>query len=298
MGNRINKPIFLIGCPRSGTTVIFESLYVHPEVGWISQYFDKLSEHPWVSILNPVIGLPFALSEVKSGRRLFPFIPEPSEGWCLWEKCFGKKFLYSSLTEVNPTPDEKKEAEKLLGRSLYFQRKDRLMIKLTGPPRIRYLRKIFPDAVFVNIVRDVRGVVNSLLKVKFWKEGGGLDKPWWSDFPDKYLQKWKEANKAPIALAALQWNYILELIELESRDMNSSVLLTVRYEDFTENPEQVIKSILDFCNLDYSMHIARQLKRLNIRSMNYKWKERFSNDDLILVEDMACEMLKKYNYLY
>ena len=41
MHGKLSKPIFLIGCPRSGTTVISESIYVHPELGWFSHYFDN-----------------------------------------------------------------------------------------------------------------------------------------------------------------------------------------------------------------------------------------------------------------
>ena len=35
---RKNRPIFLIGMPRSGTTLLFTGLAVHPQLAWFSQY--------------------------------------------------------------------------------------------------------------------------------------------------------------------------------------------------------------------------------------------------------------------
>ena len=106
MGQKIDRPIFLIGCPRSGTTVIFESLSIHPEVGWFSHYFDKWPNLPWINIATRFTNTPFFKIELKKGRRLFPFIPEPTEAWNIWSTACGDKFLYSSLTDIDPTQSE------------------------------------------------------------------------------------------------------------------------------------------------------------------------------------------------
>ena len=295
MHGKLSKPIFLIGCPRSGTTVIFESIYVHPELGWFSHYFDKWPDHLWLNMLNQLIALPFILNKVKNERRLFPFIPEPTEGWNIWKKCFGEKFIYNSLSNNPPSLMEKKRAKKLLYNNLLYQRKGQYIGKLTGPPRINFLKQIFHDAIFINIVRDPRAVVSSLLNVSFWREGG-YSSPWWKDLPAKYEKQWEETNKSPIALTALQWKYIVDLAEVEGDSLPSSQFMTIKYEDFTNEPEHTIKSVLRFCGLEFNKAISKQLIRLKVLSMNYKWQNKLSADHKGIIKDICSEMINKYDY--
>lgn len=292
----IDRPIFLIGCPRSGTTVIFEALSIHPEVAWFSHYLDTWPGCPWITILNRFTNFPFARTEIRKGRRLFPFIPEPSEAWQLWELCCGKKFVYGSASSSEPTSAEKKLVFNAVSNALAYHGKRRFIAKLTGPPRIRYLKKILPDAIFINIIRDGRAVVNSLLNVRFWQEGTAYYRPWWAGFPDDYYEKWLTAKRAPLALATLQWRHIAELTELESRELLPSDFLTVRYEDFTENPEGVTAGILHFCGLDYHRYVSMRLKHLKVASMNYKWKDNFSSEDLALMENLTGAVLQNHGY--
>ncbi len=39
----IQKPIILIGMPRSGTTVLAETISIHKDLGWISKYLEIFS---------------------------------------------------------------------------------------------------------------------------------------------------------------------------------------------------------------------------------------------------------------
>jgi len=297
MEKRIDRPIFLIGCPRSGTTVIVESLSRHPELGGFSHYFDKWPDHPWINIVNRFTNIPFFKIELKKGRRLFPFISEPTEAWNLWSTACGEKFLYSSLTKIDPTQAEKKSVSCLIEKTLAFQGKNRFIAKLTGPPRISYLKKIFPDALFINIIRDGRAVVHSLLNVSFWKDRNGYTRPWWHDFPEKYKEQWLHTGKKPSALAALEWKYIIELTELESRNLSSSDYLNVKYEDFTVNPVKFINSILHVCDLDYHKNIESQIKMLNVRTMNYKWKDTFQSEEIAMLDELLRDTLKEHGYL-
>ncbi len=296
MSKIIDRPIFLIGCPRSGTTVIFEALSIHPEVGWFSHYFDKRPNHPWVNILNRYTNLPFFKIELKKGRRLFPFIPEPTEAWNLWSISCGDKFLYNSLTEVEPTLAEKESVSNLIYNTIKYQGKKRFIAKLTGPPRIRYLKKIFPDAIFINIIRDGRAVVNSLLNVSFWQERNGYNQPWWGNFPNDYYTKWLKTGKKPSTLAALEWKHVIELTELESSNLSSEEYMTIKYEDFIATTDKIINSILDFCSLNYHKNVAAQLKNLKVRNMNYKWKEKFHSEEINMLEELIGDVLQRLHY--
>ena len=148
----------------------------------------------------------------------------------------------------------------------------------------------------INIIRDGRAVVNSLLNVSFWKEENGFNRPWWADFPDNYYAKWLKTGKIPIALAALQWKHIIKLTELESSNLSSDEHINIKYEDFTANTADCIKSILDFCQLDNHKYITAQLKNLKVQSMNFKWKENLSLEDINLLEELIGDVLKDNGY--
>lgn len=296
MNRNIDRPIFLIGCPRSGTTIIFDALSIHPDVSWFSNYLDRIPRCPWVNLFNRIARIPFARKKTNRVINIFPIIPKPSEGWKIWRQACGDKFLYSSLSNVEPVPEEKQKIEAIIKDTLVYQGRKRFMAKLTGPPRIIYLKKIFPEAVFIHIVRDGRAVVNSLLKVPFWKQGYGYDKPWWEDFPEEYYQKWIESNKSPHALAALQWKNILQQTESEMAGFSTHDFLTVKYENFTENPEEVIRNMLEVCSLNFPTNFFRQVKNLDIINMNYKWKTDLKRQDLDMIEKLIGETLLRYGY--
>jgi len=296
MDRNIDRPIFLIGCPRSGTTIIFDALSIHPDLSWFSQYLDRRPHCPWVNLINRIAHIPFARKRINRRRNLFPFIPEPSEGWEIWRQACGDKFLYSSVNNRDPVPEEKQKIEAIMKDTLVYQGRKRFVAKLTGPPRIIYLKKIFPDAVFIHIIRDGRAVVNSLLKVFFWKQGHGYDKPWWEDLPEEDYQKWIESKKSPHALAALQWKNILQQTESEMAGFSTHDFLTVKYEDFTENPQEVIRNIFEACSLNFPANIIKHLKNLDIKSMDYKWKADLKRQDLAMIENLIGETLLQYGY--
>jgi hypothetical protein len=48
----LNKPIIFIGAPRSGTTIISEIIMRHPDIGFISNYDEKIPNYPILSLLR------------------------------------------------------------------------------------------------------------------------------------------------------------------------------------------------------------------------------------------------------
>ena len=96
----IYKPVFVIGMPRSGTTVISEAISLHEEFGWISNYLTKFPNYVWISMLNRLcfiskIGIYIRGRKPQTNnlnsffRKFFPY---PSEAYNIWEIFLGKKF--------------------------------------------------------------------------------------------------------------------------------------------------------------------------------------------------------------
>ena len=274
----IYKPVFVIGMPRSGTTVISEAISLHEEFGWISNYLTKFPNYVWISMLNRLcfiskIGIYIRGRKPQTNnlnsffRKFFPY---PSEAYNIWEIFLGKKFRNDYLFRKVATEEERKNVIEYFKKVLKYQGKKRLFVKLTGPPRIQFLTSIFPDAYFIHVIRDPRAVVNSLLKVKFWREGGGLERPWWKGLPQEYIKEWEKRNRSPVALAALQWKRVVSLTWEEKKYAQHGHFIEIRYEDFVEKPHEYLTKIFHKVGLEDSPEAHKYISSIGkLRNMNY-----------------------------
>lgn len=295
-GQSVKEPIFLIGAPRSGTTIIFSLFATHPELAWFSHHQDAWPAIPILGLTNRLctwLGPRLEREQAKGWRKMLPF---PSEAWFLWKKCCGDKFLYDPLTHVEPSVNESARITSLTERILMLQGKSRFAAKLTGPPRISYLNRIFQDAIFIHIIRDGRAVVHSLMNVRFWKVGGGLERPWWNGFPDEYYDVWESEGRTPELLAALQWRYLHELYMQEIRHFPQNRCIEVRYEDFSRNPLKTLQEIYCKCGLGYHPGLEGFIKQRPVRNMNDKWRRSLPAEKIKRIEAVVGDVLAIYGY--
>ena len=54
MSERTTAPVFLIGAPRSGTSLLYKCLALHPDLTYISNYNERLPRWESVSLLNRI----------------------------------------------------------------------------------------------------------------------------------------------------------------------------------------------------------------------------------------------------
>lgn len=299
------KPIFVIGCPRSGTTIISEVLAAHHELAWFSNWMNRCPRIPLLAVFSRLCNLPMLENALRGAKRqngdyapfLSRYMPRPEEAWHVWEYCCTTRFRSDMLRDTKPSEEEKRRARRLIHLTCLYQGKSRFLAKLTGPPRMVYLQSIFPDAYFVHIIRDGRAVVNSLLNVDFWRERGGLEKPWWSGLPHESLQQWKAQGKTPEALAAVQWKYLIELARREREAIPADHYLEVKYEEFIRRPKETFTAILQFCKLPDSRHMQSYLDtRVTIRDMNFKWPEKFADHHLRTLHEIMGGLLQELGY--
>src|SRR6185503_19102246 len=202
--NCVDRPIFVIGAPRSGTTVVYETLSSHQHLAWFSNLFLKFHQVPMVAVLSRLTAsnrLMGAKKQKENQSRFRVPWPHAVECYAAWEQCCGRKFRFDFLTNQVATEEERKKTVELVARVMRFHGKPRFVAKITGPSRIAYLKSIFPDALFIHVVRDGRAVVRSLMKVDFCKRGGGYAKPWWSGgLTEEDMQAWKRHEDSPLVL--------------------------------------------------------------------------------------------------
>ena len=300
----IRKPVFFIGMPRSGTTLMFTTLATHPDVAWFSQYLERAPAFPAVSLLSRLADLvpAFRKSVGRHGEPRASLVTRlriaPSEAYQVWERCCGEKFPYDYLLGVRATEAERRCVRETVSKVMRYQGKPRFAAKVTGPGRIEYLSSIFGDARFVHIVRDGRAVVDSLMRVPFWRDGPRMREPAWrGGLADEELAAWRESGGAPSELAARQWRRVLEAAREEAEKFAPGRYTEVRYEDFVADPHDAIDQIADFCDLrrDPQPHAFID-DRVVIRNMNDRWRGRFTAAEVEGFDRLLEKPLREHGY--
>ena len=299
----IQRPIFFIGMGRSGTTILFEAFARHPQLAWPSSYCRMYPGKLWVNGLrrlldNRLIKL-YSNKQQYGGKRLLnDYFPQPDEAYPFWNMYAGAHFARHSLYMEKCNPENINKTRDAVFQVMKWQGRDRFAAKLTGPPRISYLKSIFPDALFVNVVRDGRAVVHSLMNVDFWKQKGGLTGPFWEDYlRDEDLAMWEESGKDPGVLTAIQWRRAVEITQDEIKHLPSSDYHEVRYEDYMSQPHDVLSRLC----MSMGLHDAASIHEFvdhstPLRNMNDKYRQDYSEEYIVRLEQYMQPSLQDLGY--
>lgn len=298
-----DSPIFLVGMPRSGTTVTFQALAAHERVAWLSQLNVRAPRVTQLALLSRLPALVPRLAKSASPTDRRRWLRErltigPSEAYEVWERCCGRKFLFDYLLGVEANDRERACVRGVVRDVLRYGGGERFIAKLTGPARIGYLTSIFPKARFVHVIRDGRAVARSLMGVAFWREGSRMTSPAWEGgLAQDRLQDWSSAGASPLALAAIQWDAVIRTAREEAAAHAPKRYAEIRYEDFVSEPRTVIDEITRFAELPTSARMHRFLdQRAGLRDMNYRWREELGRDELLMLDELIGSRLAELGY--
>ena len=299
----VDRPIFVVGVPRSGTTLVFNSFAARPDLAWFTQHLNRFPGWPSVTALARLIDvLPSVRKSIlrsDDGHRWWEKARiGPVEGYPVWERYAGKRFPYESLVGERPTPEQVDRLRALIGKLLRYQGKDRFATKITGPARIGFLSGVFPDAYFMHVIRDGRAVARSLMKVGFWA-GSWRERSaaWEGVLGDQDVARWRELGEQPLALAGLQWQALIRGAREEAGRYVPERYAEVRYEDFVADPHAAIDEMVAFCELPELTAPHRFLSaRVEVRDMNTR-SDDLSDADEAMLEDLIGNELAELGYL-
>ncbi|UCC38812.1 MAG: sulfotransferase [Candidatus Aminicenantes bacterium] len=280
----VQKPIFIIASGRSGTTLLYRLLCGHPDTAWFSGLTDIFPRFPQISILS-------RLYNGKINRFLGP----SPEAINIYKFCgvddSSLKSKGSSLTERDVNKHSKLMLYKTVAQHLKWMGKSRFISKNTANGmRIRYLKKIFPDALFVHIIRNGYGVVNSLLNVKWWPDLG----LWWLG---KTPKQWEEKGGNPAELCTLHWKRQVEEILQNKEYIRQDQYFECRYEHVVDKPLSSLKEILEFCQLRWSDDFEKHIKCLPISSLSLdKWQDELDEISKKTIKEIAGDLIDYFGY--
>lgn len=282
----IKKPIFVIGSGRSGTTIFFRTLAQHKQVGYFTN-FDSYFPRLFKSGIMPFLESNTLTKSVIN--RMKPIIPSKEIIGILTYCKIQEKGIPLSDEDVNLT--ESDCLTEMICKCLKYQKKGRFIAKNTiNGMRIKYLDSIFPDSIFVHVMRDGRANVHSYLHIPFFKQ---IRFWWWGN---KQLEDWITEGGSPLELAALHWkNNMLEIFR-QSKDLPRERYFEIKYEDFTRDPLYFFKKTLDFCGLEWDKHFESIINNTTFKNTNYKWKTNLSPEQQEVIESILGDFLNKIGY--
>ena len=301
--SKIKKPIFIIGVPRTGTTLIQNILSANKKLAWFSdqdigdwmstkEQYENYSYFQWLKSNNKKIagsenqifalGIDKNLNPDLIGITTNGTIRFPIEGEIFWKKYFG--FNYIKNIPTNTKILLSKEISKLIKS----QGKERFISKAPqNCMRLFALQKCFPDAKFINVARDPREVISSMI-VRNEKEG---------TFDSGIYIKNKMKYDGLEFFDQLVWLYkeITDSI-YEFFIKNKNNCMTVRYEDLISNPTQNIKKIFEFVELDIPNNVSEIIPKL--KDSSKKWKKKISLGDEEKIFNILGKTIQKMDYPY
>jgi len=216
------KPVFIIGCGRSGTTILGKTLSKHQNVHLLNERRDL-----W--------------------HKAYP-------EFNVWSD----KHVNNKLS-VNKKSHTKKQTDIL--RRLFFKeqvlnKSDVLLEKLPiNSFRVEFLTSAFPDAQFIYLHRNGLQVCSSIEKAI--KQGN-----WYGKNKTKYKILEKYAINQNLGFvdsvcsnkeqAMLEWRLSIEASDRAFKKLSKERYINLSYYDFTTNFAISIKSVLNFLSLPYS----------------------------------------------
>ena len=263
----LEKPIFLLGLPRSGTTMLQDLLCAHPDVAYFTNTMNRFPDHFCaIESIRKKLNLNF-----KTERYLKDSVQistdSPSDALTFWGRWLGMDPYSPSYQPIDLallTEAKVNEIQTMIRKAIWSFGPPwrRFFSKLLAPlPHLDVVRQLFPDACFIHIIRDGRMTANSMLKL-CQREIEQQDRyAVHGKINNKYAQYFIPYPRFPrlveyldsygifdIRTTAHLWNDAIDYIDSIKHTFDN--YHEVRFEDILANPHQEVRAILKFCNLD------------------------------------------------
>jgi hypothetical protein len=288
----LKDPIIIVGAGRTGTTVFHSMLSEHPQLAWLPGKICAIFPERLELSRLFMKGLDYPVVGELLKRRI-----KPGESYKFWEHhCNGFSAPYRDLVAADVTAKTKKHIPPTMAQIL-TEKRNRLLLKVTGWPRIGFLSEVFEDAKFVHVVRDGRAVANSMLAVHFWRGWKGPQDWGWGELSSAQKEEWDEHGQSFVVLAAIQWKILMDAMEKAKNTISSKDFLEIRYEDLCSDPVGQFQKVTQFCELEWTVGFERQLGKYQLRNTNDKFKYDLTAKQQSDLEEVLEDYLKRYGYL-
>jgi len=277
--DRRSYPIFVMGCHRSGTNLLYDTLL---SAGGFAVYRGYL---PVYKMLIPRFG---DLRKIENRQKLM-------RTW-LRSKGFRRsglnpeEFTRCVLNDcrtggdfIRITMDQIAWNQKAIRWAVY------------DPDNVLYMpniKKDIPEALFIHIIRDGRDIALSLKKM-----GGFQPLPW-------------DSTSRGLQATALYWEWMVRNGRQHGREFPADYV-EIRYEDLVSEPRTTLATLGKFLqhDLDYSRIQTAALGSLRESNSSFReellqtlqspinrWKQRLSPSEIARIEALVGNCLQEFGY--
>jgi len=246
MQRKTNKPIFIVGSPRSGTSILAWCLGQHPNIF-------PVPESNWMGEFAVNIALSYQIGIARDNRSVLSAMDVSRDEFFA---NFGQS-INDLLLNHRKALERKRALE--TKRKTKYSKSERKVRWVDGTPEyalhIYGLRKLFPEALFIHLVRDVGAVVRSMLN--FHRIAG-----------IHLVASEEEAYK--------YWLRMVSACLKAEQAYGPQVIYRLPYAALIDSPASAIRSLLDFVGESYS---AKCLEPLAQRINSSNVPADFKSDD-------------------
>lgn len=272
-----DRPVFVGACPRSGTTLLRTMLNCHPDLAIPRE--TRILIEAWER--RDQFGDP---SVAANRRKLGRWVFRRKASWAD-RLDVEKRAAIKRLVQAPPTFGS------LIGTcfQMFADAHDKPRWGDKRPSYARYLDAVFamfPDAQYINVVRDPRATVASMRKLG-----------------------WFDGN---IAHGTEMWERSIRSVESWRKRLAQDQFLDVRYEDLVSDPAAVLERIVLFLGLPegsadkmlayyeqvdvpdnaYHWRVSQPVTADAVRS----WEQTLSGEEIALVEQATRKAMAQFGY--
>lgn len=292
-------PIFILGHWRSGTTWLHELLILDPRFGYpttyecIDPHHFLISERVFSKLFSFLLPKERPMDRVKAGldrpqedEFAMCMLGEPSPYTSIaFPNNPRRDHAYLDLETVPPAALERWKATFLrFLKSVTYKTGKRLVLK--SPPhtaRIKTLKEMFPDALFVHIVRDPYVIFPST--VNLWRtlnEVQGFQRPNHAGLEERVFADFTQ---------------MYDRLEEGKRRLSHEQFFELRYEDLVQDPAGTVRCIYDHFGLGGWEEMAPRLEVFLADQRGYETnKYRLSPEQMSEVERRWGDVIRRYGY--
>lgn len=285
---RVDAPIFIVGAPRSGTTLTARILGRHSRIFMPGEthFFDDIysrrkelgdprNDSSMAKILERLSTLYGRYNEPQDQERIDRLFANPETLRKLKTSCQDYKDVLTLFMEIEMVYEGKIRWGNNTPRDIF---------------NIKNILSFYPDAKIIVCVRDVR------------------------DFLVSYKGKWRATSEEHVerikrlyhpVVTSLLWKSSIQMIPFIKSKVVSDNLMIVHYEKLVQNPDEIVRKICKLAGEEFEQEMLKvdsnnssaQIKEKGIFSISVgRWQKSLSKEDACVAQWITRKELKGLGY--
>lgn len=279
--NPVNPIVFVVGCPRSGTTLLQRMLDAHSDLTVTNDthFITRAAKQELRHSANPELDESL-VERVVSYHRFHRLGLDRSDALSAAQGASSYADFVSRLYDLRA---------RQAGKTLSGEKTPDYCRKMP------LLHRLFPRAKFLHIIRDGRDVTLSTLD---WASAG------------KGPGRWDLWGRDAVGTCALWWRWQVGNGRYDGARLGASVYREVKYENLVAQPDAELVEICDFLNIPFDERMPRfhEGKTRDAAGRSAKsawlgpvkglrdWRKEMSPEDAAVFDSIAGDVLDSAGY--